>query len=81
VACTFHEAFDALLEAYKRIGEHIPLLKQYEDCSSNTSHMRELSTLFYEDVLQFHRKAMQYFKQKSECTADSLQIMNLIVLI
>ncbi|KAH4106786.1 hypothetical protein HBI82_035170 [Parastagonospora nodorum] len=64
VACTFYEAFDTLLDAYQRIGEHIHLLKQYEAYFQNQPHMCHPLALVYEDILAFHGKAMQFFKKK-----------------
>ncbi|KAI1682859.1 hypothetical protein KJE20_07591 [Pyrenophora tritici-repentis] len=64
VACTFHEAFDALMNAYQRIGEHMPLLAQYEDYFRNHPRMFQLLRLIYEDILNFHWKAMKYFKKR-----------------
>jgi tetratricopeptide (TPR) repeat protein len=64
-ACTFAEAFDALMDAYERIGEQFPLLAQYEQLYSHTSlHMGRVLSLLYEDILRFHWKAMKYFKSR-----------------
>jgi hypothetical protein len=68
VAYTFHEAFDALLDSYQRIGEHIPLLAQYEDYFRNHPQMTQVLRLIYEDILKFHFKAMKYFKKRSICS-------------
>lgn len=67
VASTFHEAFDALLDAYQRIGEHMPLLAQYEDYFRNHPQMTRVLRLMYEDILKFHFKAMKYFQKRSMC--------------
>jgi hypothetical protein len=66
VACTFSEAFDVLLDAYERIGDQIPLLTQYEDYFRKEPRMSRVLGLLYEDILEFHWKAMRYFKQKSK---------------
>lgn len=34
--------------------------------------MGRILTLLYEDLLEFHRKAMKYFKQKSKFVVGSL---------
>ncbi|EMD69111.1 hypothetical protein COCSADRAFT_130498 [Bipolaris sorokiniana ND90Pr] len=57
-------AFDALLDAYQRIGEHMPLLAQYEDYFRNHPHMTRVLQLMYEDILKFHLKAMKYFQKR-----------------
>ena len=65
-ACAFHEAFDSLLDAYQRIGEQIPLLTQYEHIFTSHPHMVQVLRLFYHDILDFHWKALRFFKQRSE---------------
>ncbi|KAF2116189.1 hypothetical protein BDV96DRAFT_645526 [Lophiotrema nucula] len=64
VACTFAEAFNTLMEAYQRIGEHLPLLSQYEVLFRNEPQMARVLVMMYEDILSFHYKAMSYFKKK-----------------
>ncbi|EMD96161.1 hypothetical protein COCC4DRAFT_55683 [Bipolaris maydis ATCC 48331] len=64
IASTFHEAFDALLDAYQRIGEHMPLLAQYEGYFRNHPQMTRVLRLMYEDILKFHFKAMKYFQKR-----------------
>jgi hypothetical protein len=53
------------MDAYQRIGEHIPLLGQYESYFRNQPQMFQLLRLIYEDILDFHWKAMKYFKRRS----------------
>jgi hypothetical protein len=65
-ACTFHEAFEALIDAYGRIGEHLPLMTQYEQHFRNSSHMALVLRYLYEDILDFHWKAMRYFKKRGK---------------
>jgi len=66
VASTFADAFDALLDAYQDIGENIPLLAQYESLFKDNPHMYTVLELIYTDILEFHRKALSYFKQRSK---------------
>lgn len=66
-ACHFSEAFDALMAAYQLIGEHLPLLAQYETQFRNKTHqsqMEKVLSLMFKDILDFHWKAMRYFKQR-----------------
>jgi hypothetical protein len=65
VASTYYTAFDTLLEAYQRIGEHLHLLTQYETYFQNQPHMAHPLALIYEDILGFHGKAMRFFKKRS----------------
>ena len=66
VASTFAQAFEALLDAYQDIGECIPLLAQYESHVRESPHMHSILGLIYSDILEFHQKAMQYFKKNSK---------------
>lgn len=53
------------MDAYQRIGEQIPLLAQYENYFRNYPQISQVLRLLYEDILNFHWKAMKYFKQRS----------------
>lgn len=66
MASTFYEAFDTLLEAYRRIGEHIYLLKQYELYFRQRPDMCNPLMLLYEDILEFHSKALKFFEKRSK---------------
>ncbi|KAH7090600.1 hypothetical protein FB567DRAFT_438198 [Paraphoma chrysanthemicola] len=48
----------------QRIGEHLYLLTQYEAYFKNQPHMCHPLTLIYEDILNFHGKAMRFFKKR-----------------
>lgn len=69
------------MDAYQRIGELIPLLSQYESWFRNQPQMSRALTLIYEDILNFHWKAMKYFKQRSRLiTISSLHFAVLVAL-
>ncbi|OMP84370.1 Vegetative incompatibility protein HET-E-1 [Diplodia seriata] len=59
---TYHDAFNALLDAYVDIGESIPLLAQYEQVFQDKAQMHVVLELVYTDVLDFHASAIKYFK-------------------
>jgi hypothetical protein len=65
VASTFTEAFSALLGAYEQIGDDMPLLVQHRQFFKDHPQMSRMLTLMYEDILEFHRKALRIFKQRS----------------
>ncbi|KAF2661287.1 hypothetical protein K491DRAFT_748233 [Lophiostoma macrostomum CBS 122681] len=48
----------------QRIGEFIPLLSQYEALFQKQPQMSRILIMIYEDLLDFHRKAMAFFKQR-----------------
>lgn len=53
------------MDAYQRIGEHIPMLAQYEDYFRSQPRMIQLLQMIIEDILDFHWKAMKYFQTRS----------------
>ncbi|KAL1647099.1 hypothetical protein SLS58_002870 [Diplodia intermedia] len=59
---TYHDAFNALLDAYVDIGESIPLLAQYEQLFQDKAQMHVVLEFVYTDVLDFHSSAIKYFK-------------------
>lgn len=61
----FSEAFSELLEAYQRIGENLPLLLQYQTLFQNDPRIGKILVFMYEDILEFHRRALGYFQQPS----------------
>jgi hypothetical protein len=66
IASTYAEAFESLLQTYEQIGENMPLLAQYEVMFYRNPYMRKVLELIYVDILEFHKKALRYFKQRSE---------------
>ncbi|KAF2848794.1 hypothetical protein T440DRAFT_490948 [Plenodomus tracheiphilus IPT5] len=48
----------------QRIGERFPLLAQYEDYVRNQPRMLQLLTLILEDILNFHWRALKYFRTR-----------------
>jgi hypothetical protein len=59
------EAFNALLDGYRSIGEQMPLLLQYRDFFESNQCMQKALASKFEDVLEFHLLAVQLFKQRS----------------
>lgn len=54
------------MDAYQQIGESLPLLSKYQAlCQSNQS-MEEALALIYKDILEFHKKALRYFRHRSK---------------
>ena len=66
IASAYTEAFDALLDAYQQIGESLPLLSQYQALFQRNPSMRKVLVLIYNDILEFHKKALKYFRQRSK---------------
>jgi hypothetical protein len=56
-----------LLDAYQQIGEQVPQLSQYQQLFATSAHMGTILAMIYQDILEFHREALKYFKQRSNC--------------
>lgn len=53
IAGTYSEALNSLLDAYQEIGEHMPLLEQYEGLIMSNPYLQEILGLVYKDILNF----------------------------
>ncbi|KAL9075640.1 MAG: hypothetical protein Q9157_003927 [Trypethelium eluteriae] len=62
-ASKFADSFEKLLDAYRQIGEHIPLLSQYSQLFEGSEDIRKLLRLIFTDILEFHRKALKFFSR------------------
>ncbi|KAL9618244.1 MAG: hypothetical protein Q9160_007014 [Pyrenula sp. 1 TL-2023] len=61
VASAWSHSFDTLLDAYQQIGENIPLFERYRELFKANPYMRNALATIYEDILEFHRKALRIF--------------------
>jgi hypothetical protein len=52
---------DILLDAYKDIGEHFPLLERYKDLFHNDPSMADTLGSLYTNIMTFHRKVLRKF--------------------
>ncbi|UPX12310.1 uncharacterized protein EKO05_0002864 [Ascochyta rabiei] len=64
-ASAFVEHFETLLEAYEKIGDHMPLLRQYEKLFSHDDQLKGALELMYVDILDFHESAVHFFRGKA----------------
>ena len=65
-ASTWTESFNILLDAYEQIGESIPQFEQYRALFGRSSDMQKVLGLVYTDILEFHRRALKFFKRRSQ---------------
>lgn len=65
IASRFEDAFDALLNAYARIGEALPIFSAIDELNASRrhGHIKQILADVYEDILIFHRRALVFFKQ------------------
>lgn len=68
--------FDDILDMYEEIGEQLVILEKYQSILNwrEKPHMGRVLEMIYADVLDFHGKALSYFKQKSKCPSLSLVV-------
>ncbi|KAH8587440.1 hypothetical protein B0O99DRAFT_747604 [Bisporella sp. PMI_857] len=62
IASTLNEAFDALLDAYEGIGNSLPILSTVDALFYNHPHVKQVLADIYEDILDFHKRAIVFFK-------------------
>ncbi|RYC58773.1 hypothetical protein CHU98_g7433 [Xylaria longipes] len=58
-------AFDKLIDAYGRIAETMPRLKNLGDAFKNSPALLTKLALYYADILEFHRRAYKFIRRKS----------------
>jgi hypothetical protein len=63
VASNWEKSFDILLDTYKELAENFPLLQQYRSMFAENEHMKQILVWIYEDILNFHLKALRVFNQ------------------
>lgn len=63
-ASTFADSFETILEAYEQIGEHLPLLQEYESLFHSNPHMVKALESMYLDILEFHQHAIRFVTGK-----------------
>jgi hypothetical protein len=66
VAKNYTDAFNALLDAYLEIGQNMPQFSQYQTLFQDNVHMQLALAHIFEDILEFHKEALRYFRQRSE---------------
>ncbi|KAI9709991.1 MAG: hypothetical protein M1820_003069 [Bogoriella megaspora] len=57
-------AFEAVVDFYRQIGENLPQFEKYETLFREDEAMRSVLQWVFTDILEFHRKAFKFFKQK-----------------
>ncbi|PZC93210.1 zf-H2C2-2 domain containing protein [Pyrenophora tritici-repentis] len=63
-ARNYTDAFNSLLDMYLEIGESMPQFAQYQTLFQNNTHMQLALVNIYKDILEFHKEALRYFRQK-----------------
>jgi hypothetical protein len=58
------------MDAYGQIGDHMPLVKQYEELFGTDHHIRRVLALMYGDILDFHKRAIRFFSGRGKSITD-----------
>ncbi|KAF5984602.1 Pfs domain-containing protein [Fusarium coicis] len=57
------KSFDKLVGLYEKLGEALPLLKQYEDFFRARPHQAKVLAVIYKEITIFHRIILNYAKE------------------
>lgn len=62
------KAFDALLEHYEDMGEQLGALVHHQSLFElgENGHLNTVLEMIFRDILDFHGKALAYFRKKRE---------------
>jgi hypothetical protein len=63
-----------ILEAYEQIGEHLPLLMEYESLFHANPHMVKALEMMYIDILDFHQHAIRFVSGKCKQSLTRFKI-------
>ena len=59
------EVLEEILDTYQDLGECLPQFQQYEVLFRRNLHLQRVLEYIYEDILEFHRKALKVFRHRS----------------
>jgi hypothetical protein len=62
IASEWSDTLDTLLDAYKQLGENLPLFSQFTSLLSEDPHKQQILVYIYEDILEFHHRALRLFR-------------------
>ncbi|KAI0976556.1 hypothetical protein F4678DRAFT_413747 [Xylaria arbuscula] len=65
ITSDYLNAFDKLIDAYGRIAETMPRLRNLGDAFKNNPTLLTKLALYYAEVLEFHRRAYKFVRRKS----------------
>ena len=59
-------ALEKLIEAYVMIGEAMPRFDRLTEAFKSDPQFLQVMGYFYEDLLEFHRRAYRYFRRRGK---------------
>ncbi|KAF8457906.1 hypothetical protein BDZ91DRAFT_852248 [Kalaharituber pfeilii] len=63
VTSIYINCFDIILEEYERLGECLPQFQEYDSLFQNNNYMRQVLGLVYQDILEFHSRALKIIQR------------------
>lgn len=64
ITSDYLNAFDKLLDAYGRIAETLPRLKNLAEAFKDSPALLTKLALYYAEILEFHRRAYKFIRRK-----------------
>ncbi|KAL6812597.1 hypothetical protein V8C40DRAFT_256786 [Trichoderma camerunense] len=65
ITSDYLDSFDKLIDAYGRIAETLPRLNNLGDAFKNNPTLLSKLSLYYVDILEFHRRAYKFVRRRS----------------
>ena len=62
-------ALDKLIDAYAMIGEAMPRFDKLSTAFKDNQDFQQVLGQFYEDILEFHRRAYKFFRRRGKVHA------------
>lgn len=81
VANTYIKSLDKILDAFQRIGENLPRFENYAKIFYDNQQMQKVISLMYEDILNFHRFTLKFFRKRGNGLAPYIYRLTAQVLI
>ncbi|KAF8454825.1 hypothetical protein BDZ91DRAFT_852907 [Kalaharituber pfeilii] len=67
MSSTYINCFDVILDEYEHLGECLPQFQQYYCLFQESSYMRKVLGLVYQDILEFHTRALKVLQRPTWC--------------
>ena len=66
ISADFISAFEKLIEAYEKIADALPRFDRLGAALKHDHNFQAVLALVYADILEFHRRAYKFVRQKCE---------------
>jgi hypothetical protein len=59
------KSYDKIIDAMGQIGDRLPQFRRYLEIFKSNANLKRVLLIFFEDILEFHLTALNFFKSKS----------------